>query len=82
MTELQNQIAIYQSADGMVQLEVSLDQDTVWLTQRQLSTLFDKDVRTINEHISNIFAKQELEGEATIRKFRIVQQKGKHYEKV
>mgnify|MGYP001304263771 FL=1 len=73
MTELQNQIAIYQSADGMVQLEVSLDQDTVWLTQRQLSTLFDKDVRTINEHIRNIFAEQELEIEATIRKFRIVQ---------
>ncbi|MFA5984898.1 MAG: hypothetical protein WC782_12850 [Methylococcaceae bacterium] len=61
MTELQNQIAIYQSADGMVQLDVSLDQDTVWLTQRQLSTLFDKDVRTINEHIHNIFAEQELE---------------------
>jgi prophage maintenance system killer protein len=77
MTELQNQIAIYQSADGMVQLEVSLDQDTVWLTQRQLSTLFDKDVRTINEHIRNIFAEQELEIEATIRKFRIVQQEGK-----
>ena len=76
MTELQNQIAIYQSADGMVQLEVSLDQDTVWLTQRQLSTLFDKDVRTINEHIRNIFAEQELEIEATIRKFRIVQQEG------
>ncbi len=77
MTEQQNQIAIYQSADGMVQLEVSLDQDTVWLTQRQLSTLFDKDVRTINEHICNSFAEQELEIEATILKFRIVQQEGK-----
>ncbi|MBA3756325.1 MAG: virulence RhuM family protein, partial [Nitrosomonas sp.] len=77
MTQLQNQIAIYQSADGSIQLEVALDQETVWLTQRQLSALFDKDVRTINEHIHNVFAEQELAAEATIRKFRIVQQEGK-----
>ena len=72
----QNQITIYQSADGSVQLEVTLDQDTLWLTQRQLSSLFDKDVRTINEHIRNVLAEQELAAEATIRKFRIVQQEG------
>ncbi len=71
-----DQITIYQSADGSVQLEVTLDQDTVWLTQRQLSSLFDKDVRTINEHIRNVLAEQELAAEATIRKFRIVQQEG------
>ena len=71
-----DQITIYQSADGSVQLEVTLDQDTVWLTQRQLSALFDKDVRTINEHIHNVLAEQELAAEATIRKFRIVQQEG------
>ena len=72
----QDQITIYQSADGSVQPEVTLDQDTVWLTQRQLSSLFDKDVRTINEHIRNVLAEQELAAEATIRKFRIVQQEG------
>ena len=72
----QDQITIYQSADGSVQLEVTLDQDTVWLTQRQLSSLFDKDVRTINELIRNVLAEQELAAEATIRKFRIVQQEG------
>lgn len=71
-----DQITIYQSADGSVQLEVTLDQDTVWLTQRQLSVLFEKDVRTINEHIRNVLTEQELVGEATIRKFRIVQQEG------
>lgn len=71
-----DQITIYQSTDGSVQLEVTLDQDTVWLTQRQLSSLFDKDVRTINEHIRNVLAEQELAAEATIRKFRIVQQEG------
>lgn len=72
----QGQITIYQSADGSVRLEVTLDQETVWLTQRQLSSLFDKDVRTINEHIRNVLAEQELAAEATIRKFRIVQQEG------
>lgn len=77
MNELQNQVAIYQSADGTVQLEVSLEQDTVWLNQRQLSVLFEKDVRTINEHIRNIYTEQELEADTTIRKFRIVQQEGK-----
>lgn len=71
-----DQITIYQSADGSVQLEVTLDQETVWLTQRQLSSLFDKDVRTINDHIHNVLTEQELAAEATIRKFRIVQQEG------
>jgi prophage maintenance system killer protein len=77
MTLPQNQITIYQSSDGSVQLEVTLDQETVWLSQRQLSALFDKDVRTINEHIHNVFAEQELAIESTVRKFRIVQQEGK-----
>ena len=72
----QNPIAIYQSEDGNIRIEVQLEQDSLWLSQRQLSTLFDKDVRTINEHIRNILAEQELEAGATIRKFRIVQQEG------
>ena len=72
MTEPQNQIAIYQSSDGSIQFEVALDQEAVWLSQRQLSALFDKDVRTINEHICNVFVEQELEAEVTIWKFRIV----------
>lgn len=71
------QIAIYQNEDGSIRIDVHLEQDTVWLSQRQLSALFDKDVRTINEHIRNILGEQELEAEATIRKFRIVQQEGK-----
>ena len=77
MTTPQNQITIYQSSDGNVQLEVTLEQETVWLSQRQLSALFDKDIRTINEHIHNVFAEQELAIESTVRKFRIVQQEGK-----
>lgn len=70
------QIQIFTSTDGHAQLEVALEQDTVWLSQAQMAALFDKDVRTINEHIGNVFTDEELEREATIRKFRIVRQEG------
>lgn len=71
------QVQIFKSADGDVQLEVNLERDTVWLTQRQMSDLFGKDVRTINEHVSNIYTEQELTRDPTVRKYRIVQQEGK-----
>jgi hypothetical protein len=51
----------------------SLQDETVWLTQKLIAELFQKDVRTINEHIKNIYSEGELEPGATIRKFRIVQ---------
>lgn len=70
------QIEIYQTADGEAQIEVRLVDESVWLTQRQMAELFGKDVRTINEHIKNIFSGNELAEEATIRKFRIVRQEG------
>ena len=69
-------IEIFQSEDGNVQLSVTLDKETVWLSQKQMSDLFDKDVRTVNEHIQNIYSDQEVAGSSTIRKFRIVQQEG------
>lgn len=71
------QIEIYQTADGQTQIEVRLEDDTVWLTQKQMAELFDKDVRTINEHIQNIFVDNELAADRTIRKFRIVRQEGR-----
>ena len=73
---MKNQIAIYQSQDGKIELNVQLDQDTVWLSQKQMAELFDKDVRTVNEHIGNIYSEGELEKGATIRKFRIVRTEG------
>ena len=69
-------IIIYQSADGSIATEVRLEGDTVWLSQRQMAELFDKDVRTINEHVINAFEEGELAREATIRNFRIVRQEG------
>ncbi|MBN6080908.1 virulence protein RhuM/Fic/DOC family protein [Aggregatibacter actinomycetemcomitans] len=73
---MNNQIQIYTSQDGKVSLTVSFEKETVWLTQAQMAELFGKDVRTINEHIRNIYAENELEEEPTIRKFRIVRQEG------
>ena len=73
----QNPIEIYQAQDGTTQVEVRFENDTVWLSQAQMAMLFGKDIRTINEHITNIFDDEELEKEPTIRKFRIVRQEGK-----
>ena len=73
----QNPIEIYQAQDGTTQVEVRFENDTVWLSQAQMAMLFGKDIRTINEHITNIFDDEELGKESTTRKFRIVRQEGK-----
>ncbi len=70
------EIVLYTGPKGAEKVEVRMDKDTVWLTQAQMSQLFNKDVRTINEHIKNVFKEQELGVSATIRKFRIVQKEG------
>ncbi len=61
-------------------LEVRLEEDTVWLTQKQMAELFQKDVRTVNEHIKNIFGEGELSSRSVIRKFRITASDGKKYD--
>lgn len=67
---------LYASEDGELKIDVRLLDETVWLTQKQLAELFHKDVRTINEHIKNIYEELELDEILTIRNFRIVQQEG------
>ncbi|KAF0159827.1 MAG: filamentation induced by cAMP protein fic [Syntrophaceae bacterium] len=69
------EIEIYKAKDGP-QIDVQLEAETVWLTQKQLAVLFDKDVRTVNEHIKNIYREEELNEKPTIRNFRIVQNEG------
>ncbi len=76
-TATSSEIIFYQTEDGRSRIQVRLDGGTVWLTQRLLGELFQKDVRTVNEHIQNIFEEGELAPGATIRKFRIVQTEGK-----
>ncbi len=75
--EEQNKIEIYQSKDKQTVVEVKFEQETIWLSQKQMSELFNKDVRTINEHIKTIYKTEELIKNSTIRKFRIVQKEGK-----
>lgn len=70
------QIVIYRARDRHIQLDVNLEKDTVWLNQAQIASLFEKDVRTISEHISNVYKESELAKGVTIRKFRIVQKEG------
>jgi hypothetical protein len=73
-------VILYQTEDGRTRLQVRLQDETVWLTQKLMSELFQKDVRTINEHIQNMFAEGELSPESVIRKFRITAADGKSYE--
>jgi len=73
---MENNIIFYTTSDGYVNVQVQFEDDTFWLTQKRMAELFGVDVRTVNEHLQNIFKSGELEKEATIRKFRIVQQEG------
>jgi hypothetical protein len=66
-----SEIVLYQTEDGHTRIQVRLEDETVWLTQKLMADLFQKDVRTINEHIQNIFEEGELSPESVIRKFRI-----------
>ena len=71
-----SEIVLYQTPDGRSRVQVRLFEQTVWLTQRLMAELFQKDVRTINEHVKRIYDEGELSPEATIRKFRTVQTEG------
>ena len=74
---MENRIEIYRESDGQTQIKVTFDQDTVWLSQRQMAELFDKDSDTIGLHLKNIFDDNELQQESTTEYFSVVQQEGK-----
>jgi len=74
------ELILYQTDDGKTRLQVRLTGQTVWLTQKLMAELFQKDVRTINEHIRNIFDEGELQPEAVIRNFRTTAADGKSYD--
>ncbi len=69
-------IIIYQSADGQTRINVRVEDETVWLSQQQMSDLFQTSRTNVNEHIKHIFEEGELKEEATCRNFRQVQQEG------
>jgi len=70
---VQNQILIYQTEDGQTQIDVRLENDTVWLTQAQMAELFETDRTSIVRHINNIYRVGELEKEATCKEYLQVQ---------
>ncbi len=74
--QIKNQVILYKLADNSLELQVQLEYGTVWLSQKQMAELFLVDIRTINEHLRNIFQTEELNKNSTIRNFRIVQMEG------
>jgi len=72
-TNISNKI-VYDN--GELELDVSVEQDTVWLNRNQLSELFDRDVKTIGKHINNVFKEKELEKNSTVANFATVQNEG------
>ncbi len=72
----QGEIVLFQTEDGRTRVECRFADETLWLSQALIAELFQKDVRTINEHLQNIYEEGELDAGATIRKFRIVRREG------
>ena len=72
----EKKIIFYSNDEETVTVDVYFVDETFWLSQKSMSKLFEVDVRTINDHLENIYAAEELSKEATIRYFRIVQKEG------
>lgn len=80
MIEQQKNIAIYQSADGKMQIDVHLQEQTIWLSLDQISSLFQKDKSTISRHIKNVFLSEELDKESVVANFATTAKDGKTYQ--
>ncbi len=78
--ESKGEIVIYKTKGGQSALEVKLQKETVWLSQAQMCDLFDKNKRTISEHIRNIFKEGELSENSVVRNFRTTAKDGKSYQ--
>ena len=76
---MNSEILIYTTDDGGIRIDVQMVDATVWLTQAQMSQLFEKDKRTISEHIRNVFNEGELDENSVVRKFRTTAADGKNY---
>ncbi len=74
-----NELIIYSTPDGTIRVEVTYQEETFWLTQKQIARLFGVDVRTVNEHLKRIFSSGELQPDSVIRKIRITAADGKNY---
>ena len=70
-------LIMYQTEEGKTRIQCRFEDENIWLTQAQIAKLYQKDVKTINEHLLNIYEDKELDEDSTIRKFRIVRLEGK-----
>lgn len=77
---MDSQFLIYQNQEGDVKIDVRFQDETIWLSQAEMSVLFSKDKRTISEHISNIFKEGELDENSVIWNFRTTATDGKEYQ--
>ena len=73
MLESKAEIVIYQTPDSQTNLDVRFEDETIWLTQAQIVSLFSSSKANVSEHIKHIYQSQELEAKATVRKIRTVQ---------
>ena len=76
LSKIGEKIVLFSNSKGNVTATVYFEDDNFWLTQKAMSELFDVSVKTINEHLKNVYTSGELKEEATIRNFRIVQKEG------
>ena len=76
-----NEIALYESSDGVIKLEVETDGETVWLNKNQIAALFDRDVKTIGKHINNALREEFEEAHSSVvAKFATTADDGKVYQ--
>ncbi len=73
---MENQIEIFKTRDNQTEVQVLFEQETVWLSQKQMSELFQTSIPNINMHIKSIYTEEELNQEPTIKDFLIVQKEG------
>ena len=78
---MESNLILYTSNNGDVSIQVRYEDGTFWLTQKRMAELFNVSVSTINKHLKSIFNTEELTEEATIRKFRIVQNEGTRHKR-
>lgn len=71
-----NDFILYTAPNGSIKIEAYIQEETIWLTQQKIADVFGVAKSTISEHFTNIFESEELEKEATVRKFRTVQKEG------
>lgn len=74
--ELNNKIIIYQTDDGKTQLDVKLENETVWLTQNQMVELFQTTKQNVSLHINNVYKEGELDKDSTVKEYLTVQNEG------